>query len=211
MHLPGIRDLLQRAHGGDQGAMEQLLTLVRPHLERVAAGLADPEDAAQSASDIVQETSVRVWEHLDQFTEGGDDAATSALFLAWSGQIARNAGREARRRRSALKRGAGRRPLSLDAPGAATSSSGGGGQQVAAGGATPSARLRGEEQTRRVEAALADIADADVREVLRLRFFEGVDLRQAAARLGLTYEQARERYHRGLEKLGRELQENEGG
>src|SRR5262249_25969000 len=70
---------------------------------------------------------------------------------------------------------------------------------------TPSASLWSEEQARLVQAALAKIADETGREILRLRFFEGLSLRQAAQQLGLTYAQARGRYQSSLQHLETEL------
>jgi RNA polymerase sigma factor (sigma-70 family) len=205
MEGPPIHELIRRAQTGDQRAMEQLLTLVRPHLERVAADFADPDDAAQSASDIVQESSLRVWKHLHQFAGGGDDVQALALFRAWTGEIVRNSGREAKRRRVARKRGSGRRLVRLGPAGTGASSSTTRSPDVAASGPSPSGPLRNEERARQVETALAGIPEADVREVLRLRFFAGLNLRQVANQLGLTYEQARERYHGGLRRLGGKL------
>jgi DNA-directed RNA polymerase specialized sigma24 family protein len=42
--------------------------------------------------------------------------------------------------------------------------------------------------------------------LVRLRFFEGVSLRQAAHRLGCNHETARQRYHAGLGRLQQDLQ-----
>ena len=43
------------------------------------------------------------------------------------------------------------------------------------------------------------------REIVRLCFFDGLSLRQIAERLQLSYDKVRQRYHRSLKVLEREL------
>ena len=71
--------------------------------------------------------------------------------------------------------------------------------------ATPSANVRAEEQAALVRAALAKVPDETDRALLRLRFFEGLSLRQAARQLGVSYDAARERYRRALTRLEGDL------
>ncbi|MBI3467782.1 MAG: sigma-70 family RNA polymerase sigma factor, partial [Planctomycetes bacterium] len=70
---------------------------------------------------------------------------------------------------------------------------------------TPSANVRSEEQDQLVRAALDRIPDTTDRQIVQLRFFDGLSLRQIAERLKLGYDQVRERYHRGMQRLEREL------
>jgi RNA polymerase sigma-70 factor (ECF subfamily) len=70
---------------------------------------------------------------------------------------------------------------------------------------SPSADLAAQEGARRVREALARIAEPTDREIIRLRFFEGLSLRQIAGRLGCNHETLRQRYHAVLRRLEREL------
>jgi RNA polymerase sigma factor (sigma-70 family) len=65
--------------------------------------------------------------------------------------------------------------------------------------------LRTDEQARLVQAALERLADDTDRAILRLRFFDGLSLRQIAERLALSYDKVREHYQSGLGQLEREL------
>jgi RNA polymerase sigma factor (sigma-70 family) len=215
MEIPGFQELLERARGGDREAMERVLVLVRPHLERIARDYADPDNTMESASDIVQESWFRAWDRLAQFHGGEDDAETLAMFRAWTSQIVRNCGLKSRRKRRTLKRAAPRGRVARIAGSETRSDAGRGGGaggvvDPAAATKTPSARLRGEEEAARVRAALDALADSSEREIVRLRFFEGLSLRQIADRLKLSYDQVRDRFHKGMERIGRSLR-NMGG
>jgi RNA polymerase sigma factor (sigma-70 family) len=211
MEIPGFQELLERARAGDRDAMERLLVLVRPHLERTAREYADPDNTTESASDIVQESWFRAWDRLAQFHGGEDDAETLAMFRAWIAQIARNCGLKSRRRRRTLKRAAPRGKVARIASSENPSDlgHGGGGVDPVAATKTPSARLRGEEEAERVRAALDALADSSEREIVRLRFFEGLSLRQICERLELSYDQVRDRFHKGMERIGRVLRQSE--
>jgi RNA polymerase sigma factor (sigma-70 family) len=56
-----------------------------------------------------------------------------------------------------------------------------------------------------IRRALAKIPDATEREILRLRFFEGLSLRQVAERVQVNHETVRQRYHAVLRRLQRDL------
>lgn len=76
----GFHDLVRRAQAGDRQAMERLLELVRPHLENLAGGYADPAEPAESTSDLVQSVLVRAWQNIEQFRGGAGDDETFAMF-----------------------------------------------------------------------------------------------------------------------------------
>lgn len=183
--------------------MNELMAALRPHLERTARELADPNQPGETASDIVQEAGLRAWQGLHQFRGGDSDPQTRALFLAWNAQIVRNVALLAKRARKAQRRKA---PQGRLIPIATGSGSGPARDLVPpAVGPTPSAPARAAEQAQSIQAALDSLVDPTVREILRLCFFEGLQFPQIAARTGLTYDQVRERYHAGLRKLERSL------
>jgi RNA polymerase sigma factor (sigma-70 family) len=65
------------------------------------------------------------------------------------------------------------------------------------------------EETRRVQDALAKLDDKLDRDIVRLRVFEGLTLRETASRLGITVDQVRGRFQSALRQLERELGEPE--
>jgi RNA polymerase sigma factor (sigma-70 family) len=70
---------------------------------------------------------------------------------------------------------------------------------------TPSAMIQSHEEADMVRSALEKITDPTDREIVHLRFFENLSLRQISARLELTYDKVRERYRVVMSQLEREL------
>jgi RNA polymerase sigma factor (sigma-70 family) len=133
-----------------------------------------------------------------RFIATGRPPAASARSGPWLSQIVRRAGIDARRAANAQRRRPEGPLLALHAGGDAST---GAGIQPPAGDPTPSANVRRDEESELVQAALAQLADDDSRKLLRLVFMQGQSLRQAAEEMGLTYDQARHRYHAALGEL----------
>lgn len=202
----GFQDLVSRAQAGDRQAMDQLLAVIRPWLEQLARGYADPRRPDESTSDLAQEAWLRAWQKLDQFRGGGDDEQTRARFRAWLSQIVHRLGLNALRGRQTQRRKPPGKRLRVR-PAPADESASQNGIEPAASGPTPSANMQAEEQMRRIRGALQQIADTTDREIVRLRFFEGWSLRQIARHLHTNQEQVRQRYHAVMEQLERELRD----
>ena len=203
-----FQEIVREAQGGSRDAMDRLLVILKPQLEELSRGYADPARAAESTQDLVQEAWLRAWQKMDQFKGGKDDAETMAMFRGWIGQIVHRLGLNAVRDRQVQRRSpqAGAvLPLRDGGPG---SSAGGWWREPAAGGPTPSGVYQIDEEARLVQSALEKIPDSLDRDILRLRFFEGVSLRQIAERLGMRYMVVRERYQVSLRILERELEDH---
>ena len=69
--------LLLRAQSGDRRAMDLILEEFQSLLEKTASGYADPDQAAESASDLVQESKLRAWQRVGQF-RGAETRSSSA-------------------------------------------------------------------------------------------------------------------------------------
>jgi RNA polymerase sigma factor (sigma-70 family) len=188
--------LLRAAQAGNREALNALLEHARPHLEASARQFADRDRAAESVSDLVQEAGVLAWKNLSAFQGGPTDAETEQKLLAWLAQIVRRAGIDARRAAQAQRRRPEGPVLALHAGSSASS-----GFQPPAGDPTPSANVRRDEESELVQRALAQLPDEESRQLLRLVFMQGQSLRQAATEMGLTYDQARHRYHTALGAL----------
>jgi RNA polymerase sigma factor (sigma-70 family) len=204
-HPQGFRDILRRAQAGDQQAFEDVLTILRPWLEQLARGYADAQRPDECASDLAQEARLRVWQKLGQFRGAADDEQTVVMFRAWVGQIVRRVGLNARRDHAARRRKPPGKLRRLDAAPSSEANQPGR-VDPPAGGDTPSANAAGAEQIERVREALDRLADATDRAIVRLRFFEGLSLRQIAERLDNNPEKVRLRYHAVLRQLERDLE-----
>ena len=202
---PAFHVLLRQARQGDRQALDQLLADLRPHLEQLARKYVDPASAGESTADLVQEAALRVWQRLEQFRGGGDDAQTAAMFHKWVSQLVHHVGVDKQRERTAQRRAPPQRPLRLDAGPGADASGAAGILDPAASGPAPSANARAQEEARLIHDALDKIPDAADREIMHLCFFQGLSLRQIADKVNLSYDKVRERYHQCLRFLDREL------
>jgi len=199
-----IHDLVHRASAGDAAAIERLLELVRPHLEQVADRFIDRHHPSRSAQDLVQDAWIQAWQKLDQF-HGTDQNGEQmlAMFRVWVGRILIRLGLNSARDRRARRRHPGGRLVRLDSRDPAQSS--GNGLEPPADILPPSAIARANEQARLIQEAMARCLGAEEREIVRLKFFDGLTLGQIAERLNLTYDQVRERHRAGMRRLEREL------
>jgi RNA polymerase sigma factor (sigma-70 family) len=201
MQVNGFRDLVRKAQAGDPQALDELFRGLLPYVERVAG--ARGAAPGESISDRVGDVCKRVLEKLAQFRgaqEAPDDEQAWALFRGWLGQIVRTVTLNARR-----DGGEPQAQVSLQGPGR-DDSAGPGGIDPPARERTPSSIVGADERGRLVLAALEELPDARDREIVRLRFFEGLSLHQVAGRLQLSYDKVRERYHASMRRLQRRLE-----
>ena len=183
-HPPAFPALLARARSGDPAATDELLALIRPWLEQ----LAQSHSPNQSVSDLVQEAWLRAWQKLDQFQGAQDEAHALATFRAWLAQIVTRIGLNAVRDDNAQQRTPPGNLLRLDGLGADASGDSAAVPQPPAAEPTPSANAQAEEQSRLVQEAIARLSDPLDREIVQLRFVDGLSLRQIAIKLGCNHE-----------------------
>jgi RNA polymerase sigma factor (sigma-70 family) len=207
----GFRDLIVRAQQGDRTAIDTLLDVIRPWLWQAARGFADPERPDESTADLAQAAWLRAWQSLGQFQGPGEgntgDAQTLAMFRAWVLQIVRRLGmNNVRDRQTEHRRPPGRlRRLDAALPGSSTASWGD--PHLEAAEPSPSAQAEANEQAVRIRAAFDRLADDEDRQIIHLRFSEGLSLRQIAARLGRNHEHIRRRFHAALRLLEHDLED----
>jgi RNA polymerase sigma-70 factor (ECF subfamily) len=202
--VPGFLNLLADARAGDRQATEKLLALMRPWLEQLARRHAPPRRADGSTADLVQEAWLRAWQKLDQFQGSDNEVQALAMFRAWLERIVCRLGLNATRDQKAQQRNPGSPFLQLD--GARASGSSGPVLDPSDGRPTPSANVQAEEEARRVHEALARLPDPLDRDIVRLRFFQGLSLRQIATQLGRDHETVRQRYHAAMHRLQGDLE-----
>lgn len=198
----GFDALLRRAQTGDRSALELLLQQVQPWLRQQARSFADPQRPDASASDLAQDAWLRAWQKLAQFRGGPDDEQTRALFYAWLGRIVQRVGLNAQRARGTRQRQPAGRIIRLERTLRDLSSAP---LAPPAAGPTPSGQAEADERLSLIRNALERLDDALDRDILRLRFFDGLSLRQIAERLEHNHEKVRQRFHTVLRRLEREL------
>lgn len=174
--------LAEQARAGDPAALGELLSRVRPRLERWAALRLGPVLRSHlDVEDLVQETLQRVWGAVSTF-----DGRSAKDVERWLRQILENRIRDGVDRLRTLKRDASReRPLGAEPAGRSPTAS-----QLS---------LRLEEQ-RRVLDAMVGLAE-DERLVLRLVRFEGRTYEEAGQVLGLSPKNVGVRLVRAMQAL----------
>lgn len=202
METTGFRDLVLRAQAGDRSAVDRLFEAFQPQIERWARAYAEPGRADESTSDLMQKARLRAWQKLGQVVVATDDAGTWAKFSGWLKKVVRTTGKNSRRDGHRRRRRPQRPSVSLQRPGGDDRNHA---LDVCGKEPSPSANLRACEQACLVRAAVDALPDPKDREIVRLRFFEGLSLHQVAAHLALTYDQVRERYRACKDHLGQAL------
>jgi len=193
--------LLEQAAAGDSLARERLLQRHRPRLREFVEVHLDPALRARlDASDVVQEAQLEVARRLPDFLR-----RRPMPFRLWLRKTAYERLLMLRRRH----RGAARRAVSREV-GLPDRSSLALAQQLLAPHSSPSGRADREEQARRVQEALARLAEAD-REVLLMRHYEDLPYEDIGCILGIEPAAARKRAGRALVRLHALLAEVERG
>ena len=174
------RDRIERAIGGDQGALDRLLLEcyepLRAHVECQSA----PEiQATVDVDDVIQKVFAQVIRDIADFEMRPD-----ATFLGWLKAIANNRIRDAIRAQRRVKRGGNLRrvygkgdsdsPLLNDLV-----------NEYAATSHTPSREMARREAVQAIQVAMATLSD-DHRRVVQLRYFDGLTIEETARTVGKT-------------------------
>jgi RNA polymerase sigma-70 factor (ECF subfamily) len=188
-------DLLQRIRLGDGPARGQLLDRYRERLRRMVAVRLDPRLAPRlDPSDVVQDALAEAAGGLDDYLR-----RPPLPFYPWLRHFAWDRLIELHRfHRNAQRRSVTReRPFGPPLPdhsGVALVC------RIAAGGTSPSHRLLRDEIRERVREALAALAPHD-REILVLRYLEGLTTAETASVLGLSGAAVKSRHMRAIVRL----------
>jgi RNA polymerase sigma-70 factor (ECF subfamily) len=143
--------------------------------------------------DVFQETLLKAWRGRNEFTWQG---ITS--FRRWLLRIAEHCVEDQRDRSQAQKRAQSRTmTLARSGPGSGTSSSDGSALEPWTS-TTPSRMADARERAEAMERSLEALPE-DVREVVRLRLFEDLQIDEIAGRLGLGESAVRHRFRKGAE------------
>src|SRR5262249_37295001 len=201
---PDTEQLIEQAHRGDEAARAQLLGRHRDRLRRMVACHLDPRLSARiDPSDVVQEALAEADRELSDYLR-----RQPLPFYPWVRRIAWERLVKLHRRHLYARR----RSVRNEQPGVMAlpeSSVVELARKLVASGTSPSGQLIRQELQERVRAALALLGERD-REVLLMRYLEGLSTRETAASLGISEGAVKMRHVRALEALHRLLGEGEG-
>ena len=177
----------------DAGNLQELLARYRPRLERMLAVRLDPRLARRvDPEDVLQEVCVTVVRRLDDFL-----ARRPMSFFLWVRATTGQMLVDVHRRHLGSARRNAEREIELGIPTPSLRSLAG---LFVDPGPTPPRSLARLEALDRVTAALEGLAEIE-REVLVLRYFEGLSNEETATVLGLSPSGAKKRHLRALESL----------
>lgn len=204
----GVCILVDRAKHGDPDALNGLCRLVQPYLLRLAQKVLGTGWPDKSISDLTQETWVRAWQGIGGFRGANNDEDTGALLRAWLAQTMKNVWHNQQRFDNAQcrKPSAGFVVALAAGIGKDTSHAE---QDPAAHDPTPSQNLRAKEQLALLERAVGNLNEECDRDIVRLRFFNGMSFGEIGEQLGRDESTIRYRLQRILEFLGNELKDLE--
>jgi RNA polymerase sigma-70 factor, ECF subfamily len=197
-------ELLKSVRRGDERAREQLLNRYRERLRRMVAVRIDPRLAPRlDPSDVVQEALAEAAVGLDEYLSQPPLPFYPWLrHFAWDRMIELHRFHLNAQRRSVARE----RPLELPLPDHSAVALG---CQLAAGGTSPSHRLIRDELQQRVRQAMAALSPHD-KEVLVLRYLEGLTTAETASVLRLSEGAVKSRHMRAIVRLRALLDDLEG-
>jgi len=199
--------LISRAAVGDRAAREDLLVRNRERLRQMIMVRMDRRLLPRlDASDVVQEVFAEAFQKMSDYLQ-----RRPLPFYPWLRQLAwerllklqqRHIGAQ---RRSTMREQPGELCLSQESEMVLA-------DRLLARGSSPSQQLIRQEQRRRVQSALAELAARD-REVLVMRYLEQLSIREIAAVLDISEGAVKTRHVRALVRLrgllGDELRESD--
>jgi RNA polymerase sigma-70 factor (ECF subfamily) len=199
MAAPNHTDQLLRQVGrGDLLARSRLLEVHRPFLRRMVALRLDRRVSARiDPSDVVQDAMLAAAAGLDEYLQH-----RPLPFLPWLRRITVARVADIYRRHV----GAGRRSVNREAPPLPDHSTGRLARRLVAATSSPSHGAERRESAQRVRAALKRLPERD-RDVLALRYLEGLSTADTAAALGVSEGTAKVRLLRAMQRLRDALQE----
>ncbi len=180
-----VTRILRQLNAGDGSAAERLLPLVYDELR----GLANGYFARQPAGHTLQPTALVHEAYLKLAGREGIHWQSRAHFMAVAAKAMRHILMNHARDKAAVKRGGGRRQITLDE------------------GFTPAADGRRELDLIALDEALTKLGELSDRQgrVVELRFFGGLTIAEAAHVLGVGTTTVEDDWHLARAWLGREL------
>lgn len=191
-----IARLIAAARGGDPKALGELLVAVRKYLVYIAKRRL-PSDLGPhfAPSDLAQETAIEA--HV---AFGGFKGSTVPEFLTWIRVILLNNVTDAVRRSRSYDRAVARAAQRSSAPAVTVDEQ----RSPAVPGRPAEASAIRRDEAQFVERILAGLS-ADSREVVRLRYWDGLTFPDIGKRLGRSENAVRKTWHRAISRLQEEI------
>ena len=195
MDLDPDRDLIARAIGGEETALERLLLAHYDRLvRRIGRRLPTSLRSVMAPEDILQDTFLAAFEHIESFAPRGRFS-----FFRWLATIADRQLLDAVKSHNAQKRGGGRQQVRYVGPmdqESVTELI----ELVAGDELTPSRMFSRNEAAAAIEVGLACVPP-DHRRAIQLRYFGGLPVADVARMMNRTPHAVHNLCHRALKEL----------
>ncbi|MEQ1828007.1 MAG: sigma-70 family RNA polymerase sigma factor [Pirellula sp.] len=200
------QDVLLRAKLGDEAAKGELLNRFRPYLNVIAQRLLDERlQGRMDFADIVQTTFLEASRDFEAFR--GD---TVESLLAWLRNILRNNVSTAHQHHLAAQKRSARKESVLRISSESGGSSLGLADILPSESSTPSQRLMRDEASVVLAACLEQIPESQ-RDAIRMRYLEGMSLKQISDRIGKSEMAVAGLLKRGLRALREQMTNKQTG
>lgn len=181
-------DLVEQFRRGDRNAFRELVLRYENRVYHLALKMVHD---AQDAEDVLQETFISIYRHLDSFRD-------ESQFSTWVYRIATNA--------SLMKLRARRPVASLDEPPFEAENADQAPHELQDWSATPEEALLSGEMRTEMDRALSELPES-LRVVFVLRDMEGLSIEETARVVGITEPNVKTRLHRARLALRERLSE----
>jgi RNA polymerase sigma-70 factor (ECF subfamily) len=194
------QNVLLRAKGGDETAKGELLNRFRPYLNVIAQRLLDDRlQGRMDFADVVQTTFLEATRDFDNFR--GD---TVESLLAWLRNILRNNVSTAHQHHLAAQKRSARKEVVLRVSSESGGDSLGLADIVPSESSTPSQRMMRNEASVVLADCLEQIPDTQ-RDAVRMRYLEGMSLKEISDRTGKSEMAVAGLLKRGLRSLREQM------
>lgn len=200
------QEKLAAAKAGDEAARGELLNRFRPYLNVIAQRLLDERIQSRlDFADVVQATFLEASRDFDAFR-----GETVESFLAWIRHILKNNVATAHQEHLATQKRSAHREISMAVPAGGDGSAVDLGAALPAETSTPSQRVMRDEAAVVLATCLEQIPETQ-REAIRMRYLEGMTLRQISDRMGKSEMAVAGLLKRGLQGLRDEMRAIQSG
>lgn len=179
---------IRAAQQGDPEAIEMLVVAFREDVSSACRKFGLAHVSHLSQSDVIQEAWIRIWSRLGSFRGGDSPGNTLATFSGWIQKTAENVGINILRSEKAQKRG----PV------------GGAWHNVETiiqpDQKSPSSAACAAEHELAVRSAVQELPE-DLKNVIECCILRSISVKDAAQKLGITYETARYRLTVAISRL----------
>lgn len=188
-HAGSFVELLAAAKSGEPRAIDQLVERFSANVRHQVSSYRTNQNGELSERDLCQLTWIRVLRFLPRFEGDNDDRVCHAKFRAWLSAMVRTIVLNEIHRVNAVKRGKAKQSRGVETA------------TLPSEERTPSSIVAQDEELADIRKKLAALCDPLQIEVLKLRFYGGLKIKEIANELDLTPDQVRHQISKALKSL----------